>query len=264
VGIFIEMHALIKSAAIGGFLAGIVLSNALANTGGSSRSGPVSAQQLRSNLQTRTKLAMNLSSEIQTMATKMANQQATKSIAQIAQEGPIYKVVAQLVPALMKTPNLNISLSSSEKPAGENDFQLSFIQNAWLLDYSMTSSDYTLIYQLDATVLQKSAKTIFFKESCSDSSRKMTLEDWQKDDSAAIAKAAQEIAQACAQNLLTKLDIKPYTPAAPNAESLSTATAPADLSTPTTPGGTADASAPIASSEIAEKTEPAQLIPTQK
>jgi hypothetical protein len=130
--------------------------------------------------------------------------------------------------------------------------QLSLNQSVWMVDFAMANSDYVLIHQLDASIYQKSSKTIFFKETCSDNTRKMSLEDWQKDENSAIAKASADIANACAKQLMAKLGVKPYV--APEVAAPDAKAKPQETSTPAV---SATATASPASAPVSN--EPANI-----
>jgi hypothetical protein len=239
-----------KAAAVGGFVLGFVLSSAAAS--GSVRSGQ-SAQQLSKTMDTNLKMAMSFNRNIQELVKSTAAEQAGKSAGQVASEGPFPLVINQVIPSLLASHDIKVRLEQKDEPVPAEDLQLSFRQTEWKVDFSLTSSDYTLNYAMQVQLFQKSSNTVFFTGSCTDSTRQMPLEDWQKDDSAALAKASLEIAQQCATQLLSKLQLKLYVIPAKATES---AVAPASTQIP-------NAETPVAAMPVAPTSQEASAKPVE-
>ena len=195
-----------KSAAVGSFLVGFVVSSALASGGG----GASSAQQMQQNMQANMKIATSFHQNFQVAMTQMASDQATKPTVQIAKEGPIVTVSQKLIASLLQEPDIKLSLASAAQPALPTNLQLLVSQPEWKLDYSMVSSEYTLRYQVDASLYQKESDTVFFKESCKgEASKKLALEDWELNDYSEVALAAADISTLCTQSLVAALQLTP-------------------------------------------------------
>lgn len=226
-----------KSAAVGSFLVGFIVGSALASGGGGGGGGiPGNAQQMQknmqamqANMQANTQIATAFHQNFQVAMTQIASDQAAKPKAQIAKEGPVISVSQQLMASLFQEPDIKMSLASDAQPAAPADLQLRFSQPEWKLDFSMASSEYTLRYQIDASLYQKETDTVFYKETCKgEAPKKLALEDWERDDFSEVALAAGDIASRCAATLTAALGLRaapvappspPAAPAAPAAES---------------------------------------------
>lgn len=224
-----------KSAAVGSFLVGFIVSSALASGGGGGGGMPANAQQMQknmqamqANMQANTQIATAFHQNFQVAMTQIASDQAAKPKAQIAKEGPVVTVSQQLMASLLQEPGIKMSLASDVQPAAPVDLQLRFSQPEWKLDFSMASSEYTLRYQIDASLYQKESDTVFYKESCKgEAPKKLVLEDWERDDFSEVALAAGDIASRCAATLTAALGLR-AAPAAPLSPPAAPAAAPAE------------------------------------
>ncbi len=220
-----------KSAAVGSFLVGFVVSSALASGGGA----PRNAQQMQQSMQANAQIASTFHQNLQVAMTQVASDQAAKPKAQIAKEGPVISVSQQLMAGLLQEPGIKMSLASDAQPAAPADLQLRVSQPEWKLDYSMASSEYTLRYQIDASLYQKESDTVFYKDSCKgEASKKLALEDWERDDFSEVALAAGDIASRCAATLAAALGLRAV-PAAPSSTPAAPAAAPAESAAPALP-----------------------------
>lgn len=202
-----------KAAAVGGFLLGFVASSALASGG---MQPGMSAQQMNQTMQANMQIATAFNQNLQTTVTQMASEQAVKPTAQVAKEGPVIAVSQQLLASLMQTPNLKVSLANVEAKPALTDLQLQITQPEWKLDFSMGSSDYTLLHHVVVALYQKESDTIFFKETCAgEYPRKMSKEDWERDDFAAVAVASREKADQCAAQVMAALGLAPVNATVP-------------------------------------------------
>ena len=199
-----------KAAAIGGFVLGFVLSSAMASGG---VSPGVSAQQLQQTAQANMQIAAALNSNFQTAFTSMAASQAAKSAGQVAKEGPVSLVAQQVVASLAQNPSVKVQALAAPAKVSPSDLQLRIVQKAWLLDFSMTSSDYTLSHDIEVSLYQKQADTIYFAQECKGPiAEKKPKEDWEKDDFAAVAFAATAAGNQCAQKVIAALGLQPVKP----------------------------------------------------
>jgi hypothetical protein len=233
-----------KSAAIGGFLLGFIASSAMASGGGMpSRTNP---QQLNQSMQANMQIATEFNKNFQTAFTSLAASQAAKLSGQVGKEGPVVMVAQQLATSLAQSPNIKAAfLAPNEKPK-PTDLQLRITQLEWLLDFSMTSSDYTLSHRMEVSVYQKETDTIFFKQDCQGTAEsKKPKEDWEKDDFAAVASAALDVGNKCALKVIAALGLQPgkelipLTPDLAPGPSATPALADKTAATDTTPGDTA-------------------------
>lgn len=210
-----------KSAAVGSFLVGFIVSSALASGGG----GPTNAQQMQQNMQANMQIATSFNQNLQVAMTQMASDQAAKPKAQIAKEGPVIAVSQQLMASLLQEPGIKMSLASAAQPAAPADLQLRVSQPEWKLDFSMASSEYTLRYQIEASLYQKESDTVFYKETCKgEAPKKLALEEWERDDFSEVALAAGDIANRCAATLTAALGLRaaPVEPPSPPAAQTAT------------------------------------------
>jgi len=235
-----------KGAAVGSFLVGFIVSSALASGGGTTGN----AQQMQKNMQANMQIATTFNQNLQVAMTQVASDQAAKPKIQIAKEGPVIAVSQQLMGSLLQDPAIKMSLASDAQPAAPADLQLRVSQPEWKLDFSMASSEYTLRYQVDASLYQKESDTVFFKESCKgEASKKLVLEDWERDDFSEVALAAGDIASRCGAVLTAALGLRPVVaalqPPAAQAGTAVESPAPA-LLVPATVTGQADAPASTA------------------
>lgn len=203
-----ELDIRSKAAAVGGFLLGFIASSAMASGGGMPSNQ--SAQQLNQNMQANMKIGTEFNKTFQTAFTSMAASQATKPGAQIGKEGPVVLVAQQLAASLQQSPDIKaFFLADPEKPA-PTDLQLRVVQPEWKLDFSMMSSDYTLLHHIEVSVYQKETDTIFFKETCrGEAAKKMPREEWEQDDFSAVAMVASDIGKQCARKIIAALGIQP-------------------------------------------------------
>jgi hypothetical protein len=198
-----------KSAAIGSFLVGFVVSSALASGGGMPGQN---AQQMQQSMQANMQIATTFNTNLQGAMTKVASDQAEKPKAQVAREGPVVLVSQQLLDSLLQQRGLRTSLAAEGKEPAATDLQLRVSQPVWKLDFSMASSNYTLLYQTDVSLYQKETDTVFFNQSCKgEVARKLPLEDWQRDDFSEVALAATEIGTRCAQPVIAALGLASFT-----------------------------------------------------
>lgn len=208
---------------MGGFLLGFVASSALASGG---MQPGMNAQQMNQTMQANMQIATSFNQNLQTVVTQMASEQAVKPTAQLAKEGPVIAVSQQLLASLMQTPNLNVSLANVAAKPAPTDLQLQITQPEWKLDFSMASSDYTLLHHIVVTLYQKQSDTVFFRETCAgEYPRKMPKEDWERDDFAAVAAASRENADRCAAQVMAALDLTPVKATVPPANSQPSAAA---------------------------------------
>jgi hypothetical protein len=197
-----------KAAAVGGFVLGFVLSSAVASSGG--MGGVANAQQLHQNVQANMQIASAFNTNFQTAFTSIVASQAAKPSAQVAKEGPIFLVAQQLAASLAQAPAIKVQALASKEKASPTDLQLRIVQKAWLLDFSMASSDYTLSHDIEVSLYQKQSDSIFFLQDCKGpSAEKRPQEEWEKNDFSAIAKAAVETGEQCAKKIITALGLLP-------------------------------------------------------
>lgn len=198
-----------KSAAVGSFLLGFVVSSALASGGGTGQN----VQQMQKNAQASMQISQELHKNLQVAMTRVASDLAEKPKAQIAKEGPVVLVSQQLLASLLQQSELRVALAVPDQPPAATDLQLRISQSEWKLDYSMASSDYTLLYQTEVSLYQKESDTVFFSHTCKgEAPRKLPLEDWQRDDFSEVALAAADIGNRCAQPLIAALGLVPAAP----------------------------------------------------
>lgn len=242
-----------KSAAVGSFLVGFIVSSALASGGGGG--GPTNAQQMQQNMQANMQIATSFNQNLQVAMTQIASDQAAKPKAQIAKEGPVIAVSQQLMASLLQESDIKMSLASDAQPAAPADLQLRVSQPEWKLDFSMASSEYTLRYQIDASLYQKESDTVFYKDSCKgEAPKKLALEDWERDDFSEVALAAGDIASRCAATLTATLGLR-VAPVAPQSPPAAPA-APAESAAPALPAPavvTNQAEEPASPAEQAQK-----------
>lgn len=232
-----------KSAAVGSFLVGFIVSSALASGGGSGGGMPANAQQMQknmqamqANMQANTKMATAFHQDFQVAMTQIASDQAAKPKAQIAKEGPVISVSQQLMASLFQEPDIKMSLASDAQPAAPADLQLRVSQPEWKLDFSMASSEYTLRYQIDASLYQKESDTVFYKETCKgEAQKKLAIEDWERDDFSEVALAAGDIANRCAATLTAALGLRTAPVAPPSSPAAETTTTTAESAAPVLP-----------------------------
>ena len=197
-----------KAAAVGGFVLGFVLSSAMASGGG--MGGATNAQQLQQNMQANMQLATAFNTNFQTAFTSMVASQAAKPSAQVAREGPIFLVAQQVAASLAQSPAIKAQALTTKGKANPEDLQLRIVQKAWLLDFSMASSDYTLSHDIEVSLYQKQSDSLFFMQDCKGpSAEKRLKEEWEKNDFAAIAKAATDTGEQCAKKIIAALGLLP-------------------------------------------------------
>lgn len=194
-----------KSMAVGSFLVSFVVGSALASGGGA----PANAQQMQQSMQANMQIATSFNQNLQVAMTQVASDQAAKPTMQIAKEGPIVIVGQQLMVSLLQEPGVQMLLATAAQPAMPADLQLRLSQPEWKLDFSLASSEYTLRYQIDASLYQKESDTVFYKESCKgEAPQKLALEDWERDDFSEVAHASGAIASRCMALLSTALSLR--------------------------------------------------------
>lgn len=231
-----------KAAAVGGFLLGFVASSALAS--GGMQPGQ-SAQQMQQNMQ----MASSFNQNLQTTVTQMAADQAVRPTSQVAKEGPAVLVRQQLAAGLLQDTSIQLGGQGGAKP-GAADLYLRVTQPVWKLDFSMASSDYTLLYQADVSLYQAAGDTIFFKTVCkSEAPTKMPLPAWEADDFSAVAAVADDLGRMCAQQVLAALGIRPSEAKAPATASAQAPVVPEKSADP----GTAAEAPPAPASAGAEE-----------
>lgn len=213
-----------KSAAVGGFLLGFVLSSAMASGGGVPQGA--SAQQMQQNMQANMQMAMQFNQNIQTTFASVAASQAAKPSGQVGKEGPVVLVAQQLAASLAQSPSIKVSFLTPNQKAKPTDLQLRITQPVWLLDFSMASSDYTLSHRVEVSLYQKADDTLFFKQSCEGAAdSKKPKEEWEKDDFAAVASVALDAGNKCAAKIIAALGLqlaKVQALVAPTADQLNT------------------------------------------
>ncbi|MFS2033514.1 hypothetical protein ACEN8I_05750 [Polaromonas sp. CT11-55] len=241
-----------KGAAVGSFLVGFIVSSALASGGGATGN----AQQMQKNMQANMQIATSFNQNLQVAMTQVASDQAAKPKAQIAKEGPVIAVSQQLMASLLQEPGIKMSLASAAQPAAPADLQLRVSQPEWKLDFSMASSEYTLRYQIDASLYQKESDTVFYKQSCKgEVPRKLALEDWERDDFSEVALAAADVANSCAATLIAALGLRPVpvAPLSPPARKADPTVESAVPALPVPAAGTSQAEEPASPAVEAQK-----------
>ena len=193
-----------KGAAIGAFLLSTVLSSAMASGGGG---GAMNAQQMQNNMQANANIAQSFSQGLTPVLNQAAAKMASKPSGQVAKDGPVAVISQQLIASL--SAESKFKLATEATAPTPTDLQFKVEQILWKLDFSMMSSDYSLLYQTDVSVYQKSSDTLFFTDSCKgESPKKMPLETWQQNDFAAVADAATALGKVCAEQFVKNLGFK--------------------------------------------------------
>ena len=185
-----------KGAAVGSFLLGFVVSSALASGGGGMPSS--NPQQMQQSLQAQMDISKAFNQNLQVAMTKIASDQSNKPKGQIAKEGPAVLVSQQLLASLLQAPKLKLVSPAAGQAAAATDLQMRVTQTEWKLDFSMASSNYTLLYQTEVVVYQKDSDTNYFSYTCKgESPQKIPLEAWERDDFSEVAQAATVIGNKC-------------------------------------------------------------------
>lgn len=195
-----------KGAAIGGFFVGMVLSSAMASSaGGNAQSAPQMQRQMQANMD----IAQQANLHIQGAVRELSAAAAGAETAERAQRGPLPLLAKSLNQALLKNQTQVIAGDAAPAPA----LQLKLLQSEWKLDFEMLSSDYSLKTALTLELLDRSADKIHLRNTCAyQYTKKMSLEDWQRDEHLAIAQAAEEIALRCHEEFARALNLAQATP----------------------------------------------------
>jgi len=198
-----------KGAAVGGFILGFIASSALGSNAGRPRPGST-MQQWAESLQAASKIAMESGGAIASATTSVLNAQNAKSAGTQAKEGPIALLVPQLQAAFMQAYGSRWRSATEEKASQADDakMRLDVEQSTWMVDFSMTSSDYHLRYSLGMKLTDLAAKAINRSVVCEGIfDKKMSDEDWKKDDFQAVADASKAVSERCLEKFLSELDI---------------------------------------------------------
>lgn len=197
-----------KSAAIGGFLVGMILSSAMASGGAG---GATNAAQMQRQMQANMEITQQANVHIQGAVNQLSAEAAGAVAAELAQRGPLPLLTQSLDDALRGQQARIVAADSEPKPS----LTLSLRQSQWTLDFETFSSDYVLRSALLLELHDKPAGKIHLRKVCSyQYATKMPLEDWERDEHLAIAKAAEEIAQHCHQEFAEALNLAPVAAAA--------------------------------------------------
>ncbi|HXU92053.1 MAG TPA: hypothetical protein VFP33_00190 [Gallionella sp.] len=189
-----------KGAAIGGFLIGSLLSSAAMSGGGAGVSNPAQMQQ---QMQANMAVAQQLNPQIQGLARDVAAKSEARSAQDIAKQGPLPLIAPNLMKVIQER-KANLVADASDGPS----LKLRLSQNTWKLEFAALSSDYTLNSALHLELRDTKADKVYFQRDCGgEYGKKMPLEDWERDQSKAIAEAAQEVAQNCQVEFLRELGI---------------------------------------------------------
>lgn len=195
-----------KGAAIGGFFVGMVLSSAMASSAGGNAQ---SAAQMQRQMQANMDIAQQANSHIQGAVRELSAAAAGAETAERAQRGPLPLLAKSLNQALLENKTQVIAGNAAPAPA----LQLELLQQEWKLDFEMLSSDYSLKTALTLELLDKSADKIHLRNTCAyQHTKKMPMEDWQRDEHLAIAQAAEEIALRCHEEFARALNLAQATP----------------------------------------------------
>lgn len=190
-----------KGAAVGGFLVGMVLSSALASSGGS---GTMNAAQMNQQMQANMAIAQQANVGIQGVVRDSSATVAGLQTPELAQRGPLPLIMQNLNRAMIEQQVKLVVGTSGAAPA----LRLNLLQKEWKLDYSMMSSDYTLTSALTMELIDPKADKVHLRQSCSrEYPKKMSLEAWELDKHHAVAVAAEDIAQQCYEEFSRKLDL---------------------------------------------------------
>ncbi|MBA3034012.1 MAG: hypothetical protein KKF85_15260 [Gammaproteobacteria bacterium] len=201
------LHIHSKGAAIGGFFVGMVLSSAMASSGGGNVQN---AAQMQRQVQANMDIAQQANLHIQGAVRDLSAAAAGAETAERAQRGPLPLLAKSLNQALLENQTQLIAAGAGPAPA----LQLKLLQREWKLDFEMLSSDYSLKTALTLELLDKSADKIHLRNTCAyQHTKKMPLEDWQRDEQQAIAQAAEEIALRCHEEFARALNLAQAIPA---------------------------------------------------
>jgi len=196
-----------KGAAIAGFIASTVLSSALAS-GGGLHSGQ-SMQQWADSQRALSDTAMQVGQGLQQLTRDGLNALDQRSANQVAKDGPTAALTKSLYSVLSTRPNVVTELAPSAKALKEQQLELALTQTEWKLDFSMLSSDYTLSYKLNMSLLDPAADKLYLSNDCSgEYAKKMPKDDWEKDDYKAVNEALADIARSCHKQFATVLGLK--------------------------------------------------------
>lgn len=184
------LHIHTKGAAIGGFLVGMILSSALASGGGNATNPAQMQRQMQANMD----IAQRTNVEIQGAVNTLAAGAAGAEAAELAQRGPLLLLTQSLNAALLDQQTKLVAADAEPQAA----LTLKLSQIEWKLDFEAFSSDYTLKTALTLELLDKPADKLHLRNTCAyQHTKKMPLEDWERDEHRAVAQAAEEIAQHC-------------------------------------------------------------------
>lgn len=201
------LHIHTKGAAIGGFLVGMILSSALASGGGNAGNPAQMQRQMQANMD----IAQRTNVEIQGAVNKLSAEAAGAEAAELAQRGPLMPLTNSLNTALLNQQTRLVAGDAEPKAA----LTLKLSQIEWKLDFEAFSSDYTLKTALTLELLDKPADKLHLRNTCAyQYTKKMPLEDWERDEHLAIAQAAEEIAQHCHEEFAKALNLVQVTSAA--------------------------------------------------
>jgi len=114
-----------------------------------------------------------------------------------------------VVAGLAQVPDIKLLLPGGDASGGPN-LALRFRQPEWMLDFSMASDEYVLSYKLDISLYQADGDTVYFGDTClGHHDRKMSKDDWERDDFAAVATASAEVATKYATQFIASMRVKP-------------------------------------------------------
>jgi hypothetical protein len=198
-GVALKIHT--KGSAVGSFLAGMILTSALSSNGGG---GAISAEQLNREMQAKVEISQQASVGIQGLVGEALATAIGQQAVDQAQRGPLSLIALALNKAMIEHQVKFVVSATDPVPA----LRLTLLQKEWKLDYSMFSNDYRLSSELTMELIDTKANKLHLSHSCrQEYPRKMSLDDWERDDDRAIAVAAEEIAQHCYQEFSHALDL---------------------------------------------------------
>jgi hypothetical protein len=196
-----------KSAAVGGFLVGMILSSAMASGGGGG-GGATNAAQLNKQMQAETTITQHASANIQGVVTSAAASVSGQQSPTAAKLGPLPLVAQQLNRAFREQHVAIVDSATDSATDPAPTLKLSLTQQTWMLDFSMASSDYTLSSALTMELLDTRTGKIHLRLSCDRVyPKKMPLDAWEQDGHREVANAAKEIAQHCAKEFAMALNL---------------------------------------------------------
>ena len=190
-----------KGAAVGGFLVGMILSSAMASSGGG---GATNAAQLNQQMQANMAIAQQTNASIQGVVNDVAANVTGQQSPELAKLGPFPFVARTLGHAMDAQQITRVNKAGDPVPS----LKLSLTQKEWKLDFSMLSSDYTLSSELMMELLDTRTNKIYLRQSCiREYPKKQPLEAWELDEYQAVTQAAEAIAQQCQEEFATALNL---------------------------------------------------------